>query len=307
MHFSRTNVEKNYITLGIKTDFQFNSSLERVRSYVAERLENLNVQLIINPLSPYSTAVYEGRAKAHESYPSHIQVKCQDARNIIDDLYNHNEMSKSLREELEEDLKKLERCAEIAKKCTATITLEQEALLQNTQSPHIALLRKEVSDKTTLQRWIEIVANAIWTIGSKQASTCIRELLHTAGQTDLDKTAPFYESLFYVAKVYAGRARLEEAFLSLATTHPSPAILKELIRDLCPFLTRWGGTERSGRFFSRVAKPADAGKALRHSSEKRPYSPCPRRQKGDWFYQRHLEWLPLCLHSPSRGPPGISG
>lgn len=232
IHTDRTQISENYITLCIPDALKVKAALDPINTYVNNRIKHLGASLVKLSIPSYCNEVLAGRANAGDIAPSHIKVSnYMDARRVIDDLFNHNEMSPSDRAGMEDALRELEKSGRYASLRAEYISIAQREIIQSMVSPYIDDIKSEAPDNQTAKSWVRCAANAISVCGPSVKDK-LSSFLWTACKSGNGKSEDFYECLFAISKIYTNMSDLESALEQSGETMPSKSIIQQTILDL---------------------------------------------------------------------------
>ena len=246
---SRTKASKNYLYITINPLLHYPTKLDLVSEYVKKRFEELGGLLVTSQALSRHEDVLLKKAIKGDPYPRKIQVlDYRNARNIVDDLFKHNEMTGTDRADIENALRELEKSADYASNRVEKISVAQKELIQNMISPYIDDIKAEIKDEILIKCYLDIASSVILSMSetpsnvrdflpnilsgnyglewAEEAFSSIHELeLHRERSDD------FYDSLIFVAKFYSSMGNFEDTLKQLGEGLPSEAFIQQSILE----------------------------------------------------------------------------
>lgn len=226
MFTDRTTIANNYITLGVDHEY----SLMDMQHEVNTRFSHLGGKLITGWFSPFDEPVEKGRAVTNQEFPNYIKIaNYLDARRVITNLFEHNEMSNGERAGMESALRELEKSAQFANRSRDVISPAQRDLIQEMVAPYIDDIKNNAPDVKTAKMWVRAMSIEIKIfshISVESFSYFFRHKFRVFPHAD------FYESLYVVSKFYSSQAGLEGALEQLGEGLPSKTLVHETILAL---------------------------------------------------------------------------
>ena len=247
---SRTETSKNYMSITIDPSLHYPTKLDLVSEYVKVRFEELGGLLITFQAGKMNEDVRLKKAIKGDPYPSKIQVlDYRDARNIIDDLFKHKDMTEIERADIENALRELEKSADYASHRFEKISVAQKEIIQNMISPYIDDIKAEISDEIIIKCYLDIASSVILLMS--ETPSIVRAFLPNIlsgnygfewGEGALssipelelhrERSADFYDSLIFVAKFYSSMGNFEETLKQLGEGLPSEVVIQQSILEL---------------------------------------------------------------------------
>lgn len=229
-HTSRTLVKENYITFGVSARSS-KQPLAKMTEYLNTMFQGLDAWLVTKGIASEPVEKGTNQPTPYREIPSHIKVaNYMQARQAIDELVKHQEMSHEDRDEIEDALCELEKSGQFASKCTDYISDYQRAVIHNAVSPYMEAFKAETPDKKTAKEWLDCTATAI-TLTRCDHRKLLPSFLWTGCRSGNGKTEQFYDSLFAIGKVYASKGGLEDVLDQTDESMPSKQLVQNTILE----------------------------------------------------------------------------
>ncbi len=214
----RADLSRNYVVLDVFDYLKNPASITKINDYVRDRLQRFGAQLL--------TTVIVGESGEENKVPCYIDIpNYRFAREVIDDLFRHREMSGGRRADIELALREFESSVMYAEKRVDYITKAQKDVVRSVISPYTKDVKAAKLDIKEVKEWIH---SAISLLGKKKDMRF--ELSRRCG-LEGEKEEAFYDSLFGIAHVCASRANMESTFERLGNGGmlPSTAMIEKTV------------------------------------------------------------------------------
>ncbi len=215
LHKDASCLKGNYMTIGIRSKLQSSSAVNRIKRYV----KKLDLEALGAILQPIGDVLI-----------THYKVECVNARSVIDRLFANKVMSTGDRSKIENELRKMEKTGEFSMIRSGAITEAQKDLIRSFIGPYVEVIKEKAPDAETAKNWVISASIALKHRNSK-ARDYIPSYLYHCCRCGHHMDKDFYDSLYYIAKVYCSMADLETALLQSGETLPDQSIIQQLILD----------------------------------------------------------------------------
>lgn len=230
--------EGNYIKLHVtdKIGISFQGTFERCNDYVQRYLRDFGAELKIkagfDDVNNRDTLpILSGTSFTGEDIPIHVAADATHARLVFDALFHREQISEKDRADIEPLLRRLEIAYKRALAVHESCSKAQKDIIQTFVAPYVDYIKSIVNDVNLAKELIRHVANLIDAWGVELSHNMLREECDKILPPNSSRDEDFYESVFAVARTYAGESNLESALEQSGAGLPSFRIINLAIDE----------------------------------------------------------------------------
>ncbi len=179
----------------------------------------------------------------------YIEIEGNNVRQTIDQLFQQQHMDAKTRAEIEPALKELEKCCDLHNKTNPDITKAQKSVIETFVEPYLEILTNKFNSSQLEQAFImaanvvkgfvnpeksfrPVIQTYFISMDPNKPNSPYVKLINTEWPKEIEDEV--VEALYMIARVWSGKANLEDALLQCGPTLPALKSQQQVILTLLP-------------------------------------------------------------------------